>query len=94
MDRYPLGKQGKRVRHENNQDVFVKPLQDGNVAMVLLNRGAAEQTITLNWADLGQAPDRSFGVRDLWQHKDLGKFAGTFSAAAAGTPRRSSGYPW
>jgi len=28
VDQDPLGKQGKRVRHENDQDIFVKPLQD------------------------------------------------------------------
>jgi hypothetical protein len=42
-----LGTQGKRVRHENDQDVWVKPLQNGAIAMVMLNRGAAGQTITL-----------------------------------------------
>jgi len=80
VDQDPLGKQAKRVRHENDQDVFVKPLQDGRVAVVMVNRGKDGQTITLNWADAGLAADKSVAIRDLWQHKDLGKFTGSFAA--------------
>ena len=80
VDQDPLGKQGKRVRHENDQDIFVKPMQDGSVAVVMVNRGKEEQTITLNWADAGLAADKSVAVRDLWQHKDLGSFTGSFAA--------------
>ena len=80
VDQDPLGKQGKRVRHENDQDIFVKPMQDGRVAVVMVNRGKEEQTITLNWADAGLAADKGVAIRDLWQHKDLGKFTGNYSA--------------
>ena len=80
VDQDPLGKQAKRVRHENDQDIFVKPLQDGRVAVAMVNRGKDQQTITLNWADAGMAADKSVAIRDLWQHKDLGNFTGTFAA--------------
>jgi alpha-galactosidase len=50
---------------------------------VLLNRGGAEQQISVNWEDLGYPNTLSASVRDLWQHKDLGKFTGKFSAAVA-----------
>jgi alpha-galactosidase len=80
VDQDVLGKQGKRVRHADDQDIFVKPLSDGRQAVVMVNRGAAQQSISLNWADLGLTADKSLSVRDLWQHKDLGKFTGTFSA--------------
>jgi alpha-galactosidase len=81
VDQDTLGTQGKRVRHENDQDVWVKPLQNGAIAVVMLNRGTAEQTITLNWADLGAPPEKSFAVRDLWEHKDLGQMSGKFTPA-------------
>jgi alpha-galactosidase len=48
--------------------------------VVLLNRGSAEQEITVNWEDLGYPAHFSAEVRDLWQHKDMGKFTGKFSA--------------
>jgi alpha-galactosidase len=83
VDQDPLGQQGRRIRHDGDLDVWLKPLQDGSIAVVLLNRGSAEQTITLDWADLGYAADRPAAVRDLWGHKDLGKFTGKFSAPVA-----------
>ncbi|MEI9977077.1 MAG: alpha-galactosidase [Ignavibacteriota bacterium] len=80
VDQDALGKQGKRVRHENDQDVFVKPLQDGGVAIALVNRGKDTQTIAVSWKDAGLADDKRVAIRDLWQHKDLGSFQGSFSA--------------
>jgi len=50
---------------------------------VLLNRGAGEQEITANWEDLGYPNSITASVRDLWQHKDLGKSTGKFSARVA-----------
>jgi len=79
-DQDALGRQAKRMRHEEGQDVWVKPLQDGSVAAVLLNRGTAARTITLNWTEFGFPADRSAAVRDLWAHKDAGSFQGSFSA--------------
>ncbi|HUB79345.1 MAG TPA: glycoside hydrolase family 27 protein [Bryobacteraceae bacterium] len=80
IDQDPLGKQGKRVRHANDQDIFVKPLADGGVAVTMTNRGKDTQTITLNWADAGLPAGKSVAIRDLWQHKDLGTFKDSFSA--------------
>jgi len=50
---------------------------------VLLNRGASEQEITANWEDLGYPSSITASVRDLWQHKDMGKSTGKFSARVA-----------
>jgi alpha-galactosidase len=83
IDQDALGKQGKRIRHENNQDVFVKPLAGGGVAVLLLNRGAAEQTISFTWEQLGLGAGKGFNGRDLWEHKDLGKLAKQFSSPVA-----------
>jgi alpha-galactosidase len=78
VDQDALGTHRKRVRHENDQDIWVKSLQNGAIAVVMLNRGAAERTITLNWADLSAPPEKSFAVRDLWEHKGLGQMSGKF----------------
>jgi alpha-galactosidase len=80
VDQDALGSQGKRARHEDGQDIWVKPLQNGAVAAVLLNRAAAARTITVSWTDLGFPADKGASVRDLWAHKDLGSFQGSYSA--------------
>jgi alpha-galactosidase len=83
VDQDPLGREGERVYRDADraQDVWAKQLSDGGRAVVLLNRGAAEQEITVRWGDIAYPGHRSAAVRDLWQHKDLGKFTGKFSAA-------------
>jgi alpha-galactosidase len=83
VDQDALGRQGERVAKHGDLEVWSKQLKDGSRAVVLLNRGASEQQISANWEDLGYPNALSASVRDLWQHKDLGKFAGKFSASVA-----------
>ncbi len=80
VDQDALGREGERVRKNGDAEVWSKQLKDGSRAVVLLNRGSAEQEISANWEDLGYPDHLSASVRDLWQHKDLGKFTGKFSA--------------
>jgi alpha-galactosidase len=58
-------------------------MKDGSRAVILLNRGESEQEITANWEDLGYPKTLSASVRDLWEHKDLAKVTGKFSARVA-----------
>jgi alpha-galactosidase len=83
VDQDAMGRQGRRVAKDGDLEVWGKQLKDGSRAVVLLNRGGAEQQISVNWEDLGYPNSLSASVRDLWQHKDLGKFTGKFSAAVA-----------
>jgi alpha-galactosidase len=78
-----LGRQGRRVWKDGDLEVWAKQLQDGGRAVVLLNRGASEQPITVNWEQVGYPNHFSAAVRDLWTHKDLGKSTGKFSAPVA-----------
>jgi alpha-galactosidase len=76
-----LGIEGKPVRKEGDTEVFVKPLTGGNRAVILFNRGTSEKEISVNWEEMGYPDHFSAAIRDLWQHKDLGKFSGKFSAS-------------
>jgi alpha-galactosidase len=51
--------------------------------VILLNRGESEQEITANWEDLGYPKTITAAVRDLWQHKDVGKMTEKFSSPVA-----------
>jgi alpha-galactosidase len=81
VDQDALGRQGRRVWKDGDLEVWAKQLHDGGRAVVLLNRGASEQPITVNWEQVGYPSHLSAAVRDLWAHKDLGKFTGKFSAS-------------
>jgi alpha-galactosidase len=67
------------VWKDGDLEVWSKEMQDGSRAVALLNRGPSSQDITVKWEQIGYPGHLSAAVRDLWAHKDLGKFTGTFS---------------
>jgi alpha-galactosidase len=83
VDQDSLGREGERVRKDGNLEVWAKQLKDGSRAVVLFNRGGTEEKITAAWDALGYPDHLAASVRDLWQHKDLGKFTGKFSSPVA-----------
>lgn len=80
VDQDALGAQGRRVKKDGDSEVWAKQLSDGSRAVVLLNRGASDASISVNWTDLGYPESLSAAGRDLWAHKDLGKLKGSYSA--------------
>jgi len=83
VDQDPLGREGTRVNKSGDLEVWARQLSDGSRAVVLLNRGTAEQEVSINWEELGYPNYVSASVRDLWKHKDLGAFTGRFTARVA-----------
>ncbi len=81
VDQDPLGAEGKRVLKRGDLEVWARPLQGGNRAVVLLNRGSEVKEIGVGWEELGYPEHLTAAVRDLWMKKELGKFTGTFSAS-------------
>ncbi len=72
----PLGKQAKRIRDDGDIEVFAKPLADGTLAIGLLNRSDKTSKIKVSWDELNISG--SWNVRDVWQHKNLGKESTAF----------------
>jgi len=83
VDQDPLGLEGRRVWKDGDFEVWGRQLMDGERAVLLLNRGSAEREIAVNWEQIGYPAHLSAAVRDLWAHRDLGKFTGNFSATVA-----------
>ncbi len=81
VDQDPLGHEGTRVWKDGDFEVWARPIQNGDRAVILLNRSETEHSISVNWTDLNYPSHLSAAVRDLWQHKELGKFTGSFSAS-------------
>ena len=80
IDQDPLGMQGRRVSKSGDREVWAKQLQDGSRAVVLLNPGAAAQNVAVRWGEIGYPDHLSASVRDLWEHKEMAKATGKFSA--------------
>ncbi|WP_329740859.1 glycoside hydrolase family 27 protein [Dyella sp. A6] len=63
------GRQGYRVHRNGNADVWAKPMSDGSVAVILLNRGRGPLHIATTAAAIGLKHAASYTVRNLWQHR-------------------------
>jgi alpha-galactosidase len=70
-----LGKQGYRLRQDGGQEVWIKPLDDGSVAVGLFNRGEATARIRVSWNELNPKIESTGGselyARDLWRQREL-----------------------
>jgi len=66
------GKQGFKLRDDGDIEVWVKPMSDGSQAVVLFNRGGADEpvSITVTPRELGLSAAKNFTARDLWRHTD------------------------
>jgi alpha-galactosidase len=64
------GSQGYKLLDDGDGEVWVKPMGDGSVAVVLLNRGETSQVIGVTRQQL-RLPRGSWRARELWTHTDM-----------------------
>jgi alpha-galactosidase len=70
VDQDVLGKQGWRAKQDGPQEVWMKPLVDGSLAVAFFNRGDAPAEVAIQWSDLSLSGPQA--VRDLWRQKEIG----------------------
>lgn len=76
-----LGKQAERVVRSGPWHVFTKSLENGDIAIAILNESEQAQDYALEFSAIGLGG--SCQVRDLWVHQDLGtarKWTGRINA--------------
>jgi alpha-galactosidase len=83
VDQDALGREGRRVSKNGDLEVWARSLSNGGRAVILFNRGTAASDIGVGWEQIGYPGHLSAKVRDLWEHKDLGSFTGSFRANVA-----------
>ncbi len=60
-------------------ETWAAPLTGGRIAVALLNRSPAPDTVTARWADIGAPAGARFSVREIWAATDHGSFVDSFS---------------
>ena len=80
IDQDRLGIQGHRMAKDGAKEVWVKPLTGGGRAVLLFNRGETPVTIRATAEQLGWPAGIRAKVRNLWGHKDVGRWAGSIEA--------------
>ena len=80
IDQDPLGVQGTRIRDVNGLQVWQKPLNDGSIAVALLNVTDSSAPMHVSLEEIGFKNGKESSVRDLWERKDIDTIADTFKA--------------
>jgi alpha-galactosidase len=70
IDQDPLGRQGFRISIKQDLEVFEKPLQGGDTAICLLNRGDQEKKLDFDWKDFGIRGAHL--IKDCWKDQEQG----------------------
>lgn len=62
-------------------EVWAGDLNDGSVAVVLLNRGnSVSEPVTVQWSDIGFPVRDSALVRDVWARNNIGPYRNNFTS--------------
>ncbi|PZE21067.1 NPCBM/NEW2 domain-containing protein [Paenibacillus xerothermodurans] len=70
VDQDPAGLQGKKIEDDGDHEIWMRPLADGDRAVVFLNRGSRTTTMSIHTAALGLDESAAYIVRDLWAHQE------------------------
>jgi alpha-galactosidase len=79
VDQDPLGIAGHRIRSGGGEDVWARPLRDGDRAVLLVNRTERPRLVTSSATEVGVPYSGSYRLRDLWAHATT-ETAGRISA--------------
>jgi len=71
-----LGRQAARVHHDDETDVWERPLSDGSRVLGVVNRRPFLRTVKIDFVE-AKLPG-TWKVRDLWRQDDLGTFTDSF----------------
>jgi alpha-galactosidase len=66
LDQDPLGRQGRRIRGDDQTQVWARPLADGSVAVALLNRSSTATVMTTSAAEVAAPAAEHYAAQDLW----------------------------
>ncbi len=69
VDQDPMGVQGHRVDRRGDIEYYARLLNSADVALLIVNRADAPNTLKLPWSELHVAEGTK--VRDLWKHEDF-----------------------
>jgi alpha-galactosidase len=69
VDQDAMGKQGHRADKTGDIEYFARPLNNGDMALVVVNRADAPSSLKIPWSEMHIAEGTK--VRDLWKHEDF-----------------------
>jgi alpha-galactosidase len=82
IDQDKLGRQGKRVWQQGEQEIWVRELSGGAKAVAVFNRGAVSKEVMVPWSEIGfsKSPKKA---KDIWANAVLQIGSGDFKVTVA-----------
>lgn len=74
----PLGEVGRRIRHDDLSSVWLKHLEGGDLAVLLINRYPFAREVKVTFAELDISGE--WWMRDLWTQQCQGRHRGEYAA--------------
>ena len=75
-----LGQDEQPTSSDITAQVFARPLQGSEIAVVLLNRDETPANLSVTWQSLGLDANQPMAVRDVANRKDLSQAVGRFES--------------
>jgi alpha-galactosidase len=75
-----LGQEEQPTSTDITAQVFARPLQGSEIAVVLLNRDETPANLSVTWRSLGLDVNQPMAVRDVANRKDLPQAVGRFES--------------
>ncbi|MFP4540496.1 MAG: glycoside hydrolase family 27 protein [Opitutales bacterium] len=69
----PLGQQGYRYYQDDNKEIWVRPLSDGDWAFILHNASDETRTVEIDFSHMWLFGEGDFKLYDIWEKRVLGK---------------------
>ena len=82
IDQDKMGAQGHLVSKDGPVEIWVKPLEKGDLAVAMFNRDTPMVSATAYWTILGL--NGKHKVLDLWSHRDMGSYRDAYSFEVPG----------
>ncbi len=83
VDQDPLGQQARRLWRHGDLEAWARPLKDGELAVVLLNRGKSPAAASVSWQQLNLPASMKADVRNLWTRQVTRGVTGSYGGTLA-----------
>ena len=79
-----MGQQAELIAEDGNVQYYMKDLENGDVAIAVLNMGAAAANAKVDFSRFSALENgKEYVVRDLWQHAETGTYSTSFDVNVA-----------
>ncbi len=81
IDQDRMGQQADLIVSNDNYEIYSKDLENGDIAVAVLNRSGATRNVTIDFSLLPLEAGVEYDFRDLWAHESVGKYKDEYTVS-------------